>query len=144
MPYNKIMKATPLILLAALIGLTGCQTYTMPNGQTRTGLSPTGAALAQLGVATAIGVGTGALMKKSPSWATGGVSGAAGSVGSQLLNALVPQAPAQYQQPVQQYQQYPVQYQQPARYQQPLYQQGYQQVQPQYVRLQNGQIVRIQ
>ena len=136
------MKTTPLILLTALIGLTGCQTYTMPNGQTRTGLSPTGAALAQLGVATAVGVGTGALMKKSPSWATGGVSGAAGNVGSQILNALVPQAPAQYQQPVQQY---PVQYQQPARYQQPVYQQGYQQqVQPRYVQLQNGQIVRIQ
>ncbi|MBE2204570.1 MAG: hypothetical protein IAE94_09565 [Chthoniobacterales bacterium] len=135
------MKASPLLLLlAALIGLSGCQTYTLSNGQTRTGLSPTGAALAQLGVATAIGVGTGALMKKSPSWATGGVSGAAGSVGSQLLNALVPQAPAQYQQ----VQQYPVQYQQPVRYQQPVYQQGYPQVQPQYVRLQNGQIVRIQ
>jgi len=144
------MKPQLFLLLTAVIGLSGCQTYTMPNGQTRTGLSPAGAALAQVGVATAIGLGTGALMKKSPSWATGAVGGAAGNVGSQVLNMLVPSGGQQYQQPTRQYQpayqyqqpvyqnQYQQQRQYPQQYQQGQYQQG------QYIQLPNGQVVRVQ
>ena len=66
--------------------LTGCATYRMPDGSYRQGLTPAGQALVQLGVSTAIGAGTGAIMKKSPSWATGAVSGATGNIGAQIVN----------------------------------------------------------
>lgn len=67
--------------------LVGCETYRMPDGTTRQVLSPVGQSLVQLGVSTAVGAGTGALMKNSPSWATGAVGGAAGSVASQVVTA---------------------------------------------------------
>jgi len=81
------MKKLHYLLIAGILStLVGCETYRMPDGSTRQVLSPVGNSLLQVAASTAIGAGTGALMKNSPSWATGAVGGAAGNVGTQVLN----------------------------------------------------------
>jgi len=76
-----------LILLSA-VSLTGCATYTSPDGRTQTALTPLAASVLEAGLSSGLGMATGALMNSSPGWANGGVSAAVGSVGSQVVSAL--------------------------------------------------------
>jgi hypothetical protein len=142
---------TKLLLLVGIVAstLTGCETVVDSYGQRRQVMSPLGAAVLQTGVSTAIGAGTGALMRKSPGWANGAVSAGVGSIGSQVINAFIPQA-GSYQRPV--YASAPQYrpYQQPQQYRQPYYQQ--QQYQPMsnqggtplYYRRPDGSFARVQ
>lgn len=122
------------LTVCAACFLTGCETLVGPDGQTRTVMSPVGSALTQVLVSTATGAGTGALMKNSPSWATGAVSGASGNITSQLVNAFLPTKQNIYNaqaQPVN----YPVRQQQQSyqpNYQQASYQRQQQNYQPNY------------
>lgn len=132
------MKTLLGLSLLATLALSGCTTVIDGTGQQRQVMTPMGAGVVQALVSTGVGVGTGALMKNSPSWATGGVAGGAGSIASQVVNSFIPQSPQGYQAPSQQYYPQQPQYQpqqyQPVQYQQPQYQQQpvqFQQ-QPQY------------
>jgi len=88
------MKSTaviPVAMVAALV-LSGCTTEIGPNGQPRQVMTPTGAAVVQGLSAAAIGAGTGALMRGVNPVAAGAISAGAGSIGSQAINAFIPQS----------------------------------------------------
>jgi hypothetical protein len=90
------MKSTaviPVAMVAALV-LSGCTTEIGPNGQPRQVMTPTGAAVVQGLSAAAIGAGTGALMRGVNPVAAGAISAGAGSIGSQAINAFIPQSSA--------------------------------------------------
>lgn len=77
-----------------LIGLTltGCTTEIGADGQPRKVMTPMGAAVVQGVTAAGIGAGTGALMRGVNPVAAGAIAAGAGSVGSQAINAFIPQA----------------------------------------------------
>lgn len=76
------------LLLIPMLALSGCATYTTPDGRTQTALTPAGSGILQTVLSSGLGVASGALMNGAPSWATGGVGGAVGSIGSQVISAL--------------------------------------------------------
>lgn len=77
-----------------LIGLTltACTTETGADGQPHKVMTPMGAAVVQGVTAAGIGAGTGALMRGVNPVAAGAIAAGAGSVGSQAINAFIPQA----------------------------------------------------
>ena len=77
------------IIAAGVLLASGCTTVTDRYGNTRTVMTPLGAAAVQ--TATGIGAGTGAMMRGANPVAIGAVSAGAGSVGSQAINAFIPQ-----------------------------------------------------
>ena len=88
------MKTTSLLSLASLAALlAGCTTEMGPNGQPRSVMTPMGAAALQAVTAAGIGAGAGALMPHMNSVAAGAI--AAGSVGSQAINAFIPKSSGQ-------------------------------------------------
>ena len=91
---NKIAEACSLAIIA--LTLPSCTTVVGPDGQPRQVMTPMGAAITQTLVSTGVGAGTGALMNKAPGWANGMVSAGAGSIGSQVVNAFIPQSGQQY------------------------------------------------
>jgi hypothetical protein len=84
--------STLSMISTSLLFVTGCTTEVGPNGQTRSVMTPMGAAALQAVTAAGIGAGTGALMPHMNSVAAGAISAGAGSVGSQAINALIPKA----------------------------------------------------
>ena len=87
------MKTYPLLTLASTAALlAGCTTEMGPNGQPRSVMTPTGAAVLQGLSAAAIGAGTGALMPGVNPVAAGAISAGAGSIGSQAINAFIPKS----------------------------------------------------
>lgn len=85
------------LITCSICFLTGCETIQGPDGSTRSVMAPAGMVLLEVITSTAIGAGTGALMNNSPGWATGAVGGAAGNIGSQVVNAFVPSRQNVYQ-----------------------------------------------
>ncbi len=86
----------PLSLaVMATLFVVGCTTEVGPNGQSRSVMTPLGAAALQTVTAAGIGAGTGALMPHMNSVAAGAISAGAGSVGSQAINAFIPKASGQ-------------------------------------------------
>jgi hypothetical protein len=79
------------IIAAGVLLASGCTTVTDRYGNTRTVMTPLGAAAVQTATATGIGAGTGAMMRGASPVAIGAVSAGAGSVGSQAINAFIPQ-----------------------------------------------------
>lgn len=88
------MKTTITVMLSAILLLLtgGCTTITDKNGNTRSVMTPMGAAVVQTATATGIGAGTGAMMRGSSPVAIGAVSAGAGSIGSQAINAFIPKS----------------------------------------------------
>jgi hypothetical protein len=87
------MKTSSLLTLASTAALlAGCTTEMGPNGQPRSVMTPTGAAVIQGLSAAAIGAGTGALMPGVNPVAAGAISAGAGSIGSQAINAFIPKS----------------------------------------------------
>ena len=85
------MKTLMTLVLLPLL-LSSCTTVSDGHGHTRSVMTPLGAAVLQTATATGIGAGTGAMMHGANPVAIGAVSAGAGSVGSQVINAFVPQA----------------------------------------------------
>jgi hypothetical protein len=79
------------LLTVALLFVTGCTTVTGPNGQPQSVMNPMGAAVVQTLASTALGAGTGALMRGVNPVAIGAVSSGVGSIGSQVINSFIPQ-----------------------------------------------------
>jgi len=74
------------------LALSACTTEMGPDGQPRKVMTPMGAAVVQGVTAAGIGAGTGALMRGVNPVAAGAIAAGAGSVGSQAINAFIPQA----------------------------------------------------
>ena len=89
------MKTQLLVIASAAVLLQGCTTYTTPDGRVQSSMNPAAASVLETALSSGMGVASGALMQNSPSWATGGVGGAVGSVGTQLVSALVQGAQGQ-------------------------------------------------
>ncbi len=83
------MRYLSLLLTPLFFLLQGCSTYMGPNGVPQSSLNPAAGAVLETALSSGMGVATGALMGNSPGWATGGVSGAVGSAGTQLVTALL-------------------------------------------------------
>jgi len=81
----------PFVWIASLFAV-GCTTEVGPNGQSRSVMTPLGAAAVQGLTAAAIGAGTGALMPGVNPVAAGAISAGAGSIGSQAINIFIPRA----------------------------------------------------
>ena len=81
----------PLIAAISILAC-GCTTVTDRHGNTRSVMTPLGAAVVQTATATGIGAGTGAMMRGANPVAIGAVSAGAGSVGSQVINAFIPKS----------------------------------------------------
>jgi hypothetical protein len=88
---------TATIASFSILFCVGCTTVYGPNGP-QSVMSPAGAAVVQGLVSAGLGAATGSLMSKSPSWANGMLSAGVGSVGSQVVNAFIPQASGSSQQ----------------------------------------------
>jgi len=99
-PMRDLFSMTPLIshlrsttsLAIASLALAACTTEMGPDGQPRKVMTPMGAAVVQGVTAAGIGAGTGALMRGVNPVAAGAIAAGAGSVGSQAINAFIPQA----------------------------------------------------
>ena len=87
----KNIPSLSIISISALLA-AGCTTEVGPNGQTRSVMTPMGAAALQTVTAAGIGAGTGALMPHMNSEAAGAISAGAGSIGSQAINAFIPKS----------------------------------------------------
>jgi hypothetical protein len=74
------------------LALSACTTEIGADGQPHKVMTPMGAAVVQGVTAAGIGAGTGALMRGVNPVAAGAISAGAGSVGSQAINAFIPQA----------------------------------------------------
>lgn len=74
------------------LGLSACTTEIGADGQPHKVMTPMGAAVVQGVTAAGIGAGTGALMRGVNPVAAGAIAAGAGSVGSQAINAFIPQA----------------------------------------------------
>lgn len=85
-------RITLSLAAVATLFVVGCTTEVGPNGQSRSVMTPLGAAALQSLAAAGIGAGTGALMPHMNSVAAGAISAGAGSVGSQAIGALIPKA----------------------------------------------------
>jgi len=81
-----------LLLLVLVLALPSCATVVGPNGQPQQVMTPMGAGIVQTLVSVGVGAGTGALMRNSPGWANGAVSGGASSIVSQVANSFIPQS----------------------------------------------------
>ena len=93
----------PLFFTAiATLLVTACTTEVDPNGQSRSVMTPLGAAALQSLAAAGIGAGAGALMPHMNSVAAGAISAGAGSVGSQAISAFIPKAGSSQSAPQQQ------------------------------------------
>jgi hypothetical protein len=79
-----------LLTIPTLALLSACTTVDGPNGPQQV-MTPMGAAVLQTATAAGIGAGTGALLRGVNPVAAGAISAGAGSVGSQAINAFVPQ-----------------------------------------------------
>jgi uncharacterized protein YceK len=88
------MKTMISVTVSAILLLltSGCTTVTDRYGNTRSVMTPMGAAVVQTATATGIGAGTGAMMRGSNPVAIGAVSAGAGSIGSQAINAFIPKS----------------------------------------------------
>lgn len=84
------MKTRILLLIAALPFLSACSTIQGPDGRIHRVVSPEGMAVLEAVTAVGVGAGTGALMRNTPGWANGAVSGLAGDVTGQILRNVVP------------------------------------------------------
>lgn len=73
------------------LGLSACTTEIGADGQPHKVMTPMGAAVVQGVTAAGIGAGTGALMRGVNPVAAGAIAAGAGSVGSQAINAFIPQ-----------------------------------------------------
>lgn len=99
-PMRDLFSMTPLIshlrsttsLAIVSLALSACTTEMGPDGKPRKVMTPMGAAVVQGVTAAGIGAGTGALMRGVNPVAAGAIAAGAGSVGSQAINAFIPQA----------------------------------------------------
>jgi hypothetical protein len=87
---SHLRKITSLAMIG--LTLTACTTEIGADGQPHKVMTPMGAAVVQGVTAAGIGAGTGALMRGVNPVAAGAISAGAGSVGSQAINAFIPQA----------------------------------------------------
>ena len=84
---------SPLSIISiCVLFATGCTTEVGPNGQSRSVLTPLGAAAVQGLTAAAIGAGTGALLPGVNPVAAGAISAGAGSIGSQAISIFIPRS----------------------------------------------------
>lgn len=90
-PLISYLRSTASLAIASL-ALAACTTEMGADGQPRKVMTPMGAAVVQGVTAAGIGAGTGALMRGVNPVAAGAIAAGAGSVGSQTINAFIPQA----------------------------------------------------